>query len=240
MVFGLRPLIEAIEAGKPIDKLFFQKGLKGDLAKELSNLCRHHRIPVQFVPVEKLNRITRKNHQGVIGFIAPVHFHALEDLLPNLFERPKAPLLIVLDGVTDVRNFGSIARSAECAGADAIVIPQKGSAQVNADAVKTSAGALFNIPICKEADLRQSVRFLQHSGVQVVACTEKAEKHYFEVDFTLPTALILGAEDMGISTAHLKVADHLARIPMQGNTGSLNVAVAGGVILFEALRQRLN
>lgn len=240
MVFGIRPVIEAIKAGKEIDRVFVQKGLQGELFGELRKLMVDLEIPFQMVPVEKLDRITRKNHQGIVCVITPITFQQIEAIIPFVFEEGKTPLILVLDGITDVRNFGSIARTAECAGVNAIVVPAKGSAQINGDAIKTSAGALHTIPVCRVVSLAKTVEFLQQSGLRIVACTEKASADYFATDFTVPTAIIMGAEDTGISTDLIKKADYLARIPILGDISSLNVAVATGVVLYEVIRQRIN
>ena len=238
LIFGIRAIIEAIKSGKEIDKIFIQNGLSGELAGELKGLIKKHKIVFQYVPVEKLNRLTRKNHQGVVCFVSPVAFHSIENILPSIFEKGKVPLLIILDRITDVRNFGAIARTAECGGADAIIIPSRGSAQVNADAVKTSAGALYKIPICKEHNLKDTIEYLKDSGVQIVACTEKASELYFNADLTIPTAIMLGSEEDGISEEYLKRANMNIKIPLSGTIESLNVSVANGIILFEAVRQR--
>lgn len=240
MVFGIRPVIEAIKAGKEIDRVFVQKGLQGELFGELRKLMVDLEIPFQIVPVEKLDRLTRKNHQGIVCIITPIIFQHVEDILPIVYEEGKTPLILVLDGITDVRNFGSIARTAECAGVNAIVVPAKGSAQINGDAIKTSAGALLTIPVCRVISLAKTVEFLQQSGLRIVACTEKASDDYFKTDFTVPTAIVMGAEDTGISTDLIKKADYLARIPILGDISSLNVAVATGVVLYEVIRQRVN
>lgn len=237
-IFGLRPVIEAIEAGKTIDKLFIQKGLQGEIFAELRRLIRIHEIPTQYVPVEKLNRLTRKNHQGVFAFLSPIEFHQIENILPTLYEQGKNPFLLILDRVSDVRNFGAIARTAECVGVDAIIVPQKGSASVNADAVKTSTGALYNIPVCKEANLKKCLQFLQDSGIQIVSATEKASDYVFDADFSMPTAVVMGSEEDGISDDLLKISDHIVKLPMVGKTSSLNVSVACGVFLYEVVRQR--
>ncbi|WP_234461962.1 23S rRNA (guanosine(2251)-2'-O)-methyltransferase RlmB [Pedobacter segetis] len=239
MVFGIRAVIEAIGSGKDIESLFLQKGLSGGLISELKTLLRQFDIPSQQVPIEKLNRITTKNHQGVIAFISPITYQKIEDLVPQIFEKGEVPLILMLDGVTDVRNFGAIARTAECCGAHAIVVPKKGSAQINPDAIKTSAGALHKIPVCRHDNLLMVLRFLKDSGIQIVACTEKTEDFIYKPDFTLPTAIIMGAEDEGISFELMRNADHLTKIPMVGTIESLNVSVSAGVILYEAVRQRL-
>lgn len=237
-IFGLRPVMEAIESGKTIDKLFVQKGLQGEIFSELRGLIRDYEVPTQYVPVEKLNRLTRKNHQGVFAFISPIEFHSIENLLPQIYERGKNPFILILDRISDVRNFGAIARTAECVGVDAIIIPQKGSASVNADAIKTSTGALYNIPVCKEMNLKKSIQFLQNSGIQIVGATEKAVDFVYEVDFSVPVAIMMGSEEDGISNELLKVSDTIVKLPMAGKTSSLNVSVACGVMLYEVVRQR--
>lgn len=240
MIFGIRAVIEAVEAGKEIDKILVKKELQGDLAKELFSVLKGTGIVMQKVPIERLNRITRKNHQGVVAFISSVTYQLLENLIPSLYEEGKVPLLVVLDGITDVRNFGAIARTCECAGVDAIVIPQRGSVSVNADAVKTSAGALHTLPVCRERNLHEALRFLQNSGIRLVAATEKAVHNYTDFSYTEPTAIILGAEDAGISADSLRVCDDMVKIPQFGTIGSLNVSVAAGVMIYEAVRQRMS
>lgn len=237
-IFGLRPVMEAIEAGKTIDKLFVQKGLQGEIFSELRKLISEYDISVQYVPIEKLNRLTRKNHQGVFAFISPIDFHKIDNLLPMIYEQGKSPFLLILDRISDVRNFGAIARTSECVGVDAIIIPQKGSASINADAVKTSTGALYNIPVCKENNLKKTIEFLQNSGIQIVSATEKAVDFVYEADFSLPTAIVMGSEEDGISNDILKASDHIVKLPMFGKTSSLNVSVASGVFLYEVVRQR--
>ena len=237
-IFGIRPIIEAIEAGKTIDKLFIQKGLHNDLFAELWKLVRLRRINYKHVPIEKINRLTRKNHQGVFAFISPIDLHKIEDIIPQIYEQGKNPLILVLDGITDVRNFGAIARTAECAGVDTILIPEQTTAAINADAVKTSAGALHKIPICRTWNLKLSLEFLKDSGLQLVACTEKTDKDIYSPDFTNPTSIIIVSEENGISPEYLKMSDYKAKIPMNGNIASLNVSVATSVIVYEALRQR--
>lgn len=239
MIFGIRAVIEAVEAGKEIDKVLVKKELQGDLAKELFSVLKDAGVLIQKVPVERLNRITRKNHQGVVAFISSVTYQSLENLIPGLYEEGKVPLLVVLDGITDVRNFGAIARTCECAGVHAIVIPQRGSVTVNADAVKTSAGALHTLPVCRVRNLYEALRFLQNSGIRLVAATEKADQSYTEVSYTDPTAIILGAEDTGISADSLRICDQMVKIPQFGTIGSLNVSVAAGVMIYEAIRQRM-
>ncbi|MGB3946558.1 MAG: 23S rRNA (guanosine(2251)-2'-O)-methyltransferase RlmB [Bacteroidia bacterium] len=239
LIFGIRPIIEAVKSGKEIDRLFVQSGLKNELYNELMAVLKHHNISFQYVPVEKLNRLTTKNHQGVVGFLSSITYHKLQDVVPTIFESGKVPLILILDRITDVRNFGAIARTAECSGVQAIVIPAHGAAQINADAMKTSAGALNKIPVCREQSLKVVIDFLKECGLQIVSCTEKASDYYFQVDFTVPTAIILGSEENGISNEFLQKSDAKAKIPMMGEIGSLNVSVAAGIILYEAVSQRM-
>ena len=237
-IFGIRAIIEAVEAGKTIDKLFIQKGLHNDLFAELWKLVRLRRINYKHVPLEKINRLTRKNHQGVFAFISPVDFHNIEDIVPALYEKGKNPLILVLDRITDVRNFGAIARTAECAGVDAILIPEQNAAAINADAIKTSSGALHKITVCRTWNLKLALQFLKDSGIQLIACTEKTQDNMYKPNYTPPTAIIMGSEEDGVSAEFLKLCDGKAKIPMNGKIASLNVSVAAGVILYEALRQR--
>ena len=238
MIFGIRAVIEAIEAGKEIDKIIVKRELQGDLFRELTAALASHDIPVQRVPVERIDRYTRKNHQGVIAFLSAVTYEKIEDIIPFLYEQGKSPFILVLDGLTDVRNFGAIARTCEVAGVDAIVIPARGSVTVNADAVKTSAGALMKIPVCKENSLTEAILFLKNSGVKVVAATERAAQLYTEVDYTGPVAIVMGAEDVGVSNDNLRICDDLVKIPQFGTIGSLNVSVAAGVLIYESIRQK--
>jgi 23S rRNA (guanosine2251-2'-O)-methyltransferase len=238
LIFGLRPVIEAIKAGKEIDRLYVQNGLKNELSGEMMGLLKKHNIPYQYVPVEKLNRLTPKNHQGVAGFLSSVTYHKLQDVLPAVFEEGKVPLILILDRITDVRNFGAIARTAVCSGVHAIVIPSRGAAQINADAIKTSAGALHTIPVCREDNLKDTIDYLRESGLFVVGCTEKTNDLYYSNDYNLPVAIIMGSEENGISPEYLKLCDAHAKIPLSGDIGSLNVSVATGIILYEAVRQR--
>lgn len=238
MVFGLRAIMEALESGKEIENIFVQRGLSGGLSIELKNILRERGIPYQQVPIEKLNRITRKNHQGAIAIISPITYQRIEDIVPLVYEKGEVPFFLLLDGVTDVRNFGAIARTAECAGVHAIIVPKKGSAEINPDAIKTSAGALFKIPVCRHDSLNQVASFLMESGIQLIAATEKAEESIYEVDYTLPSCIIMGAEDKGVSFELIRTADKLAKIPMSGEIASLNVSVSAGVVIYEAVRQR--
>lgn len=239
MVFGLRAVIEAVQSDKDIDAIYVQRGLTGGIYHELKSVLGEKMINYQLVPSEKLNRITTKNHQGVIAFISPVTYQRIEDIIPAVYEKGEVPLVLILDGITDVRNFGAIARTAECAGVHAIVVPVKGSAQINPDAIKTSAGALFKIPVCRQENLLKTVKFLQESGLQVVACTEKTSDYLYVPTYKEPVAIVLGSEEDGISNEIIRTADYLAKIPMFGEIHSLNVSVSAGVILYEAVRQRL-
>lgn len=238
MIFGVRAVIEAIEAGKDIDKILVKRDIQSDLSKELFAALKGKFIPVQRVPVEKINRITRKNHQGVVAFIAAVTYQRTEDIVPTLFEEGKTPLLVMLDGVTDVRNFGAIARTCECAGVDAVIIPAKNSASVNADAMKTSAGALHTLPVCREQSLTATIKYLKDSGFKIIAATEKGDYDYTRADYTAPTCIIMGAEDTGIPYDHLSLCDEWVKIPLMGHIASLNVSVAAGILIYEAVRQR--
>ena len=240
MIFGIRAVIEAVEAGKEIDKILIKKDLQGDLAKELFDLIKGRGFFVQRVPVERLNRITRKNHQGVIAFISAVSYQRLGDIIPSLFEEGEVPFIVLLDGITDVRNFGAIARTCECTGVDAIVLPERGSVSVNAVAVKTSAGALLHIPVCRERSIHSAIRYLKDSGIKVVAASEKAVTNYTRVDYTVPVAVVMGAEDIGVDADNLRLCDEMVAIPQVGNIGSLNVSVAAGVMMYEVVRQRFS
>lgn len=239
-IFGIRAVIEATQSGKEIDKLLIKKDINGELISELFALVKEMHIPVQRVPIEKINRITRKNHQGVIAFLSAVTYYKLDDVVPVFYEEGLNPFVVVLDGITDVRNFGAIARTCDCAGVNAIVIPEKNSVSVNADAVKTSAGALNYVPVCREKNLVNAVKTLHNSGYKVIGASEKSSVNYTKVDYTGPVALILGAEDKGISKDLLKLCDNFVSIPEFGNINSLNVSVAGGVMMYEVVRQRLN
>lgn len=237
-IFGIRAVIEAIESGKELESLFIQRGLNGGLLIELKTLIRERNISYQQVPIEKLNRLTRKNHQGVVAIISPITYQNIEDIIPQVYERGEVPLILMLDGVTDIRNFGAIARTAECAGINAIIVPQKGSAEINPDAIKTSAGALFKIPVCRVDSLYKTAKFLQESGLQLISCTEKTDETIYQPDYTLPSVLILGSEERGISDDLIRISEHLAKIPLFGEIASLNVSVSTGVVVYEAIRQR--
>ena len=239
MIFGTRAVIETIKSGKALDKVFIQKDLDNDLSRELKDLLKGQIVSISKVPVEKLNRFTRKNHQGVVAFTSPIDFVKLHNIVANSYEGGLAPLVLILDRITDVRNFGAICRSAECAGVNGIVIPAKGGSMINSDAVKTSAGALNYLSICKELDLSESVKYLRDSGFQILACTEKTDQLIYQMELSIPTVLIFGSEEDGISDELLELADHQIKVPLTGEIDSLNVSVAAGVVLFEAVRQRI-
>lgn len=238
-IFGIRAVIEAIKAGENIDKIFLQKGLRGELFSELEQLLKKERLNTSYVPVEKLNRLSKKNHQGVIAQIAPITFHNIEDLVMNVIESGKTPLFLLLDQLSDVRNFGAIVRTAECTGVSGIIIQKKGGAPVNGDAIKTSAGALFKMPICKVDHIKDAVFYMQASGIKVIAATEKTDQTIYDISFKEPCAIIMGSEGKGINPSVLKVADEKAKLPLLGDIESLNVSVACGAFLYEAVRQRL-
>lgn len=238
MIFGIRAIIEAIDAGKTLDKILLRRDMTSTIGKELLQKLQGTTTPVQKVPVEKLNQYTDKNHQGAIAFLSPIEFYNIETLIPTLFEEGKTPLLMVLDGVTDVRNFGAIARTCACAGADALIIGTYGSVAINGDAIKTSAGALHSLPVCKVDNLQTCLQYLRDSGFHVVAATEHATANYTEVDMTAPVAIVMGSEDKGIYEGNLRICSHQVRIPMSGVIESLNVSVAAGIMLYEVVRQR--
>lgn len=237
-IFGIRAVIEAIRSGKTIDKLMVKKGLQGELSKELHDLIRSEGISFQQVPEQKLNRITRKIHQGVIAFISPIPFQDIDEIITSTYEKGETPFLLYLDQITDVRNFGAIVRSAECAGVHAIIVPEKGSAQINADAVKTSAGALHIVPVCKIKNPTYVLSNIQKNGIKLFAATEKANTNYSKSDYTAPCTIIMGSEDEGISNEILRISDELIKIPICGKIESLNVSVATGILLFEVVKQR--
>lgn len=240
MIFGIRAVLEAINAGDEIDHIYVKRETKSELMRQLLEVLGERRIPIRRVPVEKLNRLTRKNHQGIIAIKAATTYHSLEQLLPTIYEEGREPFIVVLDGITDVHNFGAIARTCECAGADAIVIFEQNSVSVTAGAVNTSAGALTRIPVCREASLPATLALLQASGVALVGATEKSDTLIYQAPLTGPLAIIMGAEDKGLSDTTLRQANHLVRIPMYGAIGSLNVSVATGILIYEAKRQQLN
>lgn len=237
-IFGTRAISEAINQGKQIEKVLIKKGLKNELFHQLFAQIKNNNISYQFVPVERINKITRKNHQGVLAFISPIEFTEIEMLIPGIFESGKNPFILVLDQVTDVRNFGAIVRTAECAGVQAVVLPEKGMARIGADAIKTSAGAIHHIPVCRTKNLADTLKYLKNSGITLFAATEKATVLYTEVNFEVPTCIILGSEDKGISAQILALSDYSVRIPVLGKIESLNVSVAAALIMYEAIRQR--
>ncbi len=237
-IFGIRAIIEAINAGETIDKVFLQKGLRGEIFSDLEALVRQHGINASYVPSEKLNRLTKKNHQGAVAQISPIAFHDMETLVLQTIESGKTPLFLMLDQLSDVRNFGAIIRTAECTGVDGIIIQKKGGAPVNGDTIKTSAGAVFKVPICKVDHIKDAVFYMQASGIKVVAATEKTNTMLYDISFTEPCAIIMGSEGRGINPSTLKVVDHKAKLPLLGDIESLNVSVACGAFLYEVVRQR--
>jgi 23S rRNA (guanosine2251-2'-O)-methyltransferase len=238
MIYGIRTVIEAINKEEAVDKVLIRTGLGGELFKELFKLIRDKEIAFQYVPEEKLKALDTRNNQGVLAFVSPIEYQDLDELIDLKLAEGKKPVVLVLDGVTDVRNFGSIARSAECAGVDVIVIPHKFSAKICPDSIKTSAGALYNIPVCKVVNMRKEVKTLKHKGFTVFAATEKAEQKYTEADFTQPTVIIMGSEDKGIKEDLLEQATEKIQIPILGEIKSLNVAVAASLMVYEIVRQR--
>lgn len=238
LIYGIRAVIEAIDAGRELNKILIQQGLQGDIFKELKDKLKGTDLVSQMVPVQKLNKLTQNNHQGVVAFASPVDYQKLEDVISGVFESGETPLIFVLDRITDVRNLGAIARSAECHGVHAIVIPARGNAGITADAIKTSAGALNKIPVCRENHLKDAILLLKQSGIKVIACTEKTDQLIYDADFTQPLAIIMGSEEDGVSKEYLKVSDEKVMIPMGGTIASLNVAVSAGIVMYEANRQR--
>jgi 23S rRNA (guanosine2251-2'-O)-methyltransferase len=238
IIFGIHPVQEAVRSGKQIDRILLKQGFRNEMIPGLFPMLREQNVPFQYVPVEKLNRLTAKNHQGIIALVSELEYTELDRLIPYLFEQGRTPALVLLDGITDVRNMGAIARSAECAGFDAMVIPSKGSAQINSEAIKTSAGALTVIPVCRVNNLPDAVKYLHECGIQITAATEKAGKDIYNADFKQPVAIIMGSEDAGIDPKLLRMADNQVRIPLQGNIQSLNVSSAAAVLFFEVVRQR--
>lgn len=239
-IFGIRPIEEAFESGKEVDKLLVQKGLFSDGIKEIISRAKENDVYVQFVPIEKLNRVTRKNHQGIIAYMSLIEYQPIENILPMIYERGETPFILILDRITDIRNIGAIARTAECTGVHVILVPAQNSAKINAEAVKSSAGAILRIPIARSFNLKDDIELLKQSGLQIIGISEKTDNEYTNNDFTIPTAIIMGSEDDGISGEYLKQCDSFGKITMVGHTPSLNVSVATGVVLFEALKQKLN
>ncbi len=238
-VFGIRAIIEAIQSGTIIDKVFIQKDLNSDLMKELLRVIKQKNINFSYVPAEKLNKLSSKNHQGAVATISPISFVQIEELIETVLNKNDKPLFLILDQLSDARNFGAIIRTAECTGVDGIIIQKQGSAPVNGDTIKTSAGAVFNIPICKVDHIKDAIFHLQASGIKTIAATEKTENNIYNINFNSPVAIIMGSEDRGINPSVLKIVDEKAKLPMFGNIGSLNVSVACGAFLYEAIRQRL-
>ena len=238
-IFGIRAIIEAITSGKTIDKVFVQKGLRSELFQELEHLMRSEGINSSYVPIEKLNRLSKGgNHQGAVAYISPIAFHNIDDLVLNVTESGKTPLFLLLDQLSDVRNFGAIVRTAECTGVSGIIIQKKGGAPINGDTIKTSAGAIFKIPICKVDHIKDAVFYMQSSGIKVVAATEKADDYIYDISLNEPCAIVMGSEGKGINPSVLKVVDNKAKLPILGNIASLNVSVACGAFLYETVRQR--
>ncbi|MBR6248097.1 MAG: 23S rRNA (guanosine(2251)-2'-O)-methyltransferase RlmB [Muribaculaceae bacterium] len=238
-IYGLRAVIEALEAARDIDKILLKRDMNGESVQQLLALAREHQVPVQRVPVQRIERVTRKNHQGVVALMAAVTYYKLEQVLPMIYDNGDNPFFVILDGVTDVRNFGAIARTCECAGVSAIVIPETGSVSVNGDAVKTSAGALNYLPVCRERNIVEAVRYLRDSGVTIVSTSDKNAVTYTSANLTGPVAIVLGAEDRGISPEVMRLCDVRCTIPEFGNIHSLNVSVAAGIMIYEVVRQRL-
>ena len=238
LIFGIHAIIEAIQAGKEVDKVFIQKEISGELMKDLMKVMKRGNINFSYVPVEKLNRLTHNNHQGAVATISPVSFHDMESLITTVTESGKTPLFLILDQISDARNFGAIIRTAECTGVNGIIVQKAGSAPVNGDTVKTSAGAVFNIPICKVEHIKDAIFYLQSSDIKTVAATEKTDSNIYDIDLKVPLAIIMGSEDRGINPSVLKIVDEKAKLPMYGTIGSLNVSVACGAFLYEVVRQR--
>ena len=239
IIFGIRTVIEAIQSGESIDKIFIQKGLRGELFSELETLLKKEQINKSYVPIEKLNRFTDKNHQGVVAQIAPISFYSIDDIVAKALESNKTPLFLLLDQLSDVRNFGAIIRTAECTGVSGIIVQKKGGAPVNGDTVKTSAGAVFNMPICKVDHIKDAVYYLQSSGIKVIAASEKTENTVYDISFKEPCAIVMGSEGRGINPSVLKICDDIAKLPILGEIESLNVSVACGAFLYETIRQRM-
>ena len=238
IVFGTRPVLEAINSGKTLEKLFIQKNLKKEILEKIKSKLSNKKINISYVPKEKLNRITKKNHQGIICYISPISYQPIEEIIQRVFEKGKDPFVIILDRITDTRNFGAISRVADASGVDAIIIPEKESAIITSDSIKTSAGAINYIPICKVKSLRSTANFLKESGLKLVSCTEKGDKKFYDADLTSPCCIILGSENDGISNSLMDISDERLNIPMKGNVESLNVSSSASVILFEVVRQR--
>jgi len=239
MLYGRHPILEALKAGEDLDKLFLQRGLKGELISEIKALAKDHEVPIQEVPIEKLNKLTKGNHQGMVAFLSLIKYYKVEDILPKVYEEGQVPLFLILDEVTDIRNLGAMARTAFCAGVQTIIIPQKGAAPINADAIKSSAGALNKIPVCRQPDLKQVIQELQLNGIQIIAMDGRGNNLSYEIDLTIPTAIVMGSEDRGVANHLIKIVDNIVKLPVIGSFDSYNVSVAAGMVLYEAMRQRL-
>jgi len=237
-IFGIRPILEAIEANKGIEKVMIRQGSDGPQFRRLLDRLHEKGITAQFVPVQRLDGMTRANHQGVIAIVSTIEYASVESMIEAALKKGTAPLFLMLDGVSDVRNFGAIARTAECAGVDGIVLPAKGGASINADAVKTSAGALLRIPVAKVQNLREAIFQFQQADIDIISATEKATETIYETDLKKGVAIVMGSEEKGISKSILALSSAQVRIPMPGNISSLNVSVATAIVLFEAVRQR--
>jgi 23S rRNA (guanosine2251-2'-O)-methyltransferase len=237
-IYGARAIIEAIESQVIIDKIWIDRNKQSSLIKEVIQLCKEHKIPFQFVPEEKFLSFKNKNHQGIVAKSSLIEFQSIENIIINTYEKGEVPLILILDGISDVRNFGAIARTALSSGVHAIIIEQKGNAQINEDAIKTSAGALLHIPVCREESLKKTIDLLRLHGINIVACTEKAQQNIYEIPLIGPLAFIFGNEEKGISQYLIKTASYLVKIPMLGKVSSLNVSVATGIVLYECVRQR--
>lgn len=238
LICGIHPLREALLSGKSIEKIFLQKDIQNPQINELKALIREKHIPVQFVPAEKLNRMTKTLHQGIIGLVSMISYASMEEEMEKILAQNHTPFLLMLDRVNDVRNMGAIVRTAECAGVQAVIIPEVGAAQINSDSIKTSAGALLRVPVCKVSNLKTTIHYLKACGLKVVAATEKASQNYTEANYTDPCVIIMGSEKDGVSKELIKLSDELVRIPLQGEIESLNVSVAAGVLVYEVVRQR--
>ncbi|MBT8276269.1 MAG: 23S rRNA (guanosine(2251)-2'-O)-methyltransferase RlmB [Bacteroidia bacterium] len=240
LIFGIHPVLEAVRSGKPIDKLYIQKGSTNDKIDAILKLIDTDAVSINYVPVEKLDRLIRSNHQGIVASISPITFKSLEVVVEGLLESKEDPLFLILDQVSDVRNFGAILRTAECTGVDAVIIQKKGGAPVSGDTVKASAGAIFNLPICKVDHIKDAIFYLQGSGIKTIAATEKTDNSIYDIDLTGGLAIIMGSEGKGISKSVLSIVDQSASLPLLGKINSLNVSVASGVILYEVIRQRMH
>jgi 23S rRNA (guanosine2251-2'-O)-methyltransferase len=238
MIFGTRAVMEAIRSAREIEKIYVQAGLNNDLIKEMVTLAKQHKVPYTFIPQQKLNSLSSKNHQGVICVLAEIQYQSVDDLIHRAFSEGRDPFFLILDRITDVRNFGAIARTAECAGLDGIIIAEKGNAPISADAIKTSSGALNHLPVARSADMKKTFQQLKESGVKVIACTEKASQSLYQADLSGPVALVVGSEEDGITPELLRVSDMQVKIPMKGQVGSLNVSVSAAVAVYEGIRQR--